>query len=134
MHSHSGSYPREESKRTTLTSGLVELHIGRTAAWKSRFRFPRRGSEALLQRIAQSGIPLVLRARSDPVPTVNPSSVAMRRPRALLGLEDVKVVNKRKCHDQVCMGTQWIETSKMATCSWDGNSKDWIENTDTRQR
>jgi len=38
-----------------------------------------------------------------------------------------KVFKKLKCHDQVTIGCQWnpIETSKVATCSWDGTIKYW---------
>jgi len=34
---------------------------------------------------------------------------------------------KMKCHDQVTIGCQWhpIESSKFATCSWDGTIKYW---------
>lgn len=32
-----------------------------------------------------------------------------------------------KCHDQVLIGCEWhpLETSKVATCSWDGLIKYW---------
>lgn len=37
------------------------------------------------------------------------------------------VYKKLKAHDQVCIGAIWhpIETSRMATCSWDGTIKYW---------
>eukprot|EP01028_Stygiella_incarcerata_P002294 TRINITY_DN1424_c1_g3_i4.p1 TRINITY_DN1424_c1_g3~~TRINITY_DN1424_c1_g3_i4.p1 ORF type:complete len:667 (-),score=177.37 TRINITY_DN1424_c1_g3_i4:2177-4057(-) len=38
-----------------------------------------------------------------------------------------KVIRKLKAHDQVCIGCEWHpqETSKVATCSWDGTIKYW---------
>ena len=38
-----------------------------------------------------------------------------------------KLIKKLKCHDQVTIGAAWhpLETSKVATCSWDGNIKYW---------
>ena len=38
-----------------------------------------------------------------------------------------RVVKKIKCHDQVLIGCEWMEneTSKVATCSWDGTIKLW---------
>lgn len=38
-----------------------------------------------------------------------------------------KVFRKIKCHDQVCIGAIWhpIESSRVATCSWDGTIKYW---------
>jgi len=38
-----------------------------------------------------------------------------------------KIYKKLKCHDQVCIGAIWhpIETSRFATCSWDGTIKYW---------
>jgi len=38
-----------------------------------------------------------------------------------------KLYKKMKCHDQVTIGCQWhpIESSKFATCSWDGTIKYW---------
>jgi pre-mRNA-processing factor 17 len=38
-----------------------------------------------------------------------------------------KVVRSMKAHDQVCVGVAWnpLETSKVATCSWDGLIKYW---------
>jgi len=38
-----------------------------------------------------------------------------------------KLHKKLKCHDQVTIGCQWhpIESSKFATCSWDGTIKYW---------
>ena len=38
-----------------------------------------------------------------------------------------RVVKKMKCHDQVMIGCAWNEneTSKVATCSWDGTIKYW---------
>jgi len=37
------------------------------------------------------------------------------------------IYKKLKAHDQVCIGAIWhpIETSRMATCSWDGTIKYW---------
>ncbi len=38
-----------------------------------------------------------------------------------------KLFKKLKCHDQVTIGCIWhpLETSKVATCSWDGTIKYW---------
>lgn len=38
-----------------------------------------------------------------------------------------KIVKKMKAHDQVLIGCAWHphETSKVATCSWDGTIKYW---------
>lgn len=38
-----------------------------------------------------------------------------------------KIVRSMRCHDQVLMGCEWHphETSKVATCSWDGTVKYW---------
>ena len=38
-----------------------------------------------------------------------------------------RVIKKMKCHDQVMIGCEWMEneTSKVATCSWDGLIKLW---------
>ena len=38
-----------------------------------------------------------------------------------------RIVRTLKCHDQVCIGCEWhpLETSKVATCSWDGSIKLW---------
>lgn len=38
-----------------------------------------------------------------------------------------KIVRSMKCHDQVLIGCEWhpLETSKVATCSWDGLIKYW---------
>ncbi|CAN0924014.1 Pre-mRNA-processing factor 17 [Linum grandiflorum] len=38
-----------------------------------------------------------------------------------------KVFKTLKCHDKVCIGAEWhpLETSKVATCSWDGLIKYW---------
>lgn len=38
-----------------------------------------------------------------------------------------KVYKKLKCHEQVTIGCQWnpLESSKVATCSWDGTIKYW---------
>lgn len=38
-----------------------------------------------------------------------------------------KLYKKMKCHDQVTIGCQWhpMESSKFATCSWDGTIKYW---------
>lgn len=38
-----------------------------------------------------------------------------------------RLMKKMKCHDQVTIGCQWhpIESSKFATCSWDGTIKYW---------
>ncbi|EFN53026.1 hypothetical protein CHLNCDRAFT_32300 [Chlorella variabilis] len=38
-----------------------------------------------------------------------------------------KIVRSMRCHDQVLIGCEWhpLETSKVATCSWDGLIKYW---------
>lgn len=38
-----------------------------------------------------------------------------------------RVYKKLKCHEQVTIGATWnpIETSKIATCSWDNTIKLW---------
>ena len=38
-----------------------------------------------------------------------------------------RIVRTLKCHDKVCIGCEWhpLETSKVATCSWDGSIKLW---------
>jgi len=38
-----------------------------------------------------------------------------------------RTFRKMKCHDGVCMGAEWhpLETSKVATCGWDGLIKYW---------
>lgn len=38
-----------------------------------------------------------------------------------------RIVRTLKCHDQVTIGCEWhpLETSKVATCSWDGSIKMW---------
>jgi len=38
-----------------------------------------------------------------------------------------QIHKKLKCHDQVTIGAEWhpLETSKIATCSWDGTIKYW---------
>jgi len=38
-----------------------------------------------------------------------------------------KIMKKMKAHDQVLIGCEWHphETSKVATCSWDGTIKYW---------
>jgi len=38
-----------------------------------------------------------------------------------------RVLKSLKCHDGVCIGIQWhpIESSKVATCGWDGTIKYW---------
>ncbi|QDZ19087.1 pre-mRNA-processing factor 17 [Chloropicon primus] len=38
-----------------------------------------------------------------------------------------RVFRKMKCHDGVCMGAEWhpLETSKVATCGWDGKIRYW---------
>jgi pre-mRNA-processing factor 17 len=41
--------------------------------------------------------------------------------------ETTKLVKTLNAHDGVCIGVEWhpLETSKVATCGWDGNIHFW---------
>lgn len=45
----------------------------------------------------------------------------------LPSLQSTKIYRTIKAHDAVCIGAEWhpLESSKVATCSWDGTIKYW---------